>query len=426
MPGQRDVPCRRRHTQLVESGSGETHERRRSRNERDAKPGADERDDREQLVGLLHDPWCEPCRRAHAQHVIVEARGSGPRDDDEWLGRHRPQPGARVPAATRPERGDQALVEDVPHLQPVVRGAMTDEADVDLAADQRVDLIGRRHVAKMELNVGMGAAKTLHHIGQQSEDTRHAKADAKKAGFASRRPLGERQRGGRLDQQMTAAAREQPPRLRQLHVAIAADQQRTSDPRFHAADPLAERRLRHVQAIGGPAEMQRLGQDEQRPEIVELHVHNQRLSDGAERFIGQNRTGRAILRPGDTSPMIDVNWSAAIGTAGTACSALSFLPQFLKVRRQGGRGLSAAMLALLLAGGGLWLAYGLLNGATAVIVANTAVLILVSAVAGLKVIHATRARRLERRPRIAIDMDDVMADALAEHLRRYNAAYGAN
>src|SRR5262249_6125583 len=187
-----------------------------------------------------------------------------------------------------------------------------------------------------------------------------------------------------------------------------------------------ERRLRHVQAIGGPAEMQRLGQDEQRPEIVELHVHNQRLSDGAERFIGQNRTGRAILRPGDTSPMIDVNWSAAIGTAGTACSALSFLPQFLKVRRQGGRDLSAAMLALLLAGGGLWLAYGILNGATAVIVANTAVLILVSAVAGLKVIHATRARRLERRPRIAIDMGDVMADALAEHFRRYNAAYGAN
>ena len=30
-----------------------------------------------------------------------------------------------------------------------------------------------------------------------------------------------------------------------------------------------------------------------------------------------------------------------------------------------------------------------------------------------------------RRLRIAIDMDEVMADALAEHLRRYNAAFGA-
>ena len=32
----------------------------------------------------------------------------------------------------------------------------------------------------------------------------------------------------------------------------------------------------------------------------------------------------------------------------------------------------------------------------------------------------------ERRQRIAIDMDEVMADALTEHLRRYNAAYGTS
>ena len=31
-----------------------------------------------------------------------------------------------------------------------------------------------------------------------------------------------------------------------------------------------------------------------------------------------------------------------------------------------------------------------------------------------------------RRLRIAIDMDEVMADALAEHIRRYNAAYGGS
>jgi 5'(3')-deoxyribonucleotidase/uncharacterized protein with PQ loop repeat len=124
--------------------------------------------------------------------------------------------------------------------------------------------------------------------------------------------------------------------------------------------------------------------------------------------------------------MIDVSSSALIGTAATACSALSFLPQVLKVRRQGGHDLSAAMLALLLSGAGLWLAYGILTGATAVIVANIAVMILVSAVAILKMIHDRRNRPFERRSRIAIDMDDVMADALTEHLRRYNAAYGAN
>lgn len=121
--------------------------------------------------------------------------------------------------------------------------------------------------------------------------------------------------------------------------------------------------------------------------------------------------------------MIDGNWSAVIGTAAAACSALSFLPQVLKVRRQGGDDLSAGMLALLLTGACLWFAYGVLHHATAVIAANSAVITLVSAVAIMKAVHDRGGDR-ERRPRIAIDMDEVMADALTEHLRRYNAAYG--
>jgi 5'(3')-deoxyribonucleotidase/uncharacterized protein with PQ loop repeat len=124
--------------------------------------------------------------------------------------------------------------------------------------------------------------------------------------------------------------------------------------------------------------------------------------------------------------MTDVSWSALIGTAATACSALSFLPQLLKVRRQGGRDLSPGMLALLLAGACLWFAYGVVNQARAVIIANIAVIILVSAVAIMKAVHDRGGGGRGSRPRIAIDMDEVMADALAEHLRRYNTAYGAN
>ena len=121
--------------------------------------------------------------------------------------------------------------------------------------------------------------------------------------------------------------------------------------------------------------------------------------------------------------MIDVNWSAVIGTAGGVCSAMSFLPQMLKVRRQGGRDLSMAMLALLLSGAVLWFVYGVINQATAVMVANVAIILLVSTTAIMKVVLERRAPA-PRRQRIAIDMDDVMADALAEHLRRYNAAFG--
>ena len=83
------------------------------------------------------------------------------------------------------------------------------------------------------------------------------------------------------------------------------------------------------------------------------------------------------------------------------------------------------MLAMYLIGQGLWLAYGCSNHAGAVIGANIASIILVAAVAVMK----SRAQRLgvagTRRLRIAIDMDEVMADAVAEHVRRYNTAFGA-
>ena len=43
----------------------------------------------------------------------------------------------------RAKRGDQALVEHMPLVELVVGHAMTDEAHVDLATRERIDLIGR-------------------------------------------------------------------------------------------------------------------------------------------------------------------------------------------------------------------------------------------------------------------------------------------
>jgi 5'(3')-deoxyribonucleotidase/uncharacterized protein with PQ loop repeat len=115
-------------------------------------------------------------------------------------------------------------------------------------------------------------------------------------------------------------------------------------------------------------------------------------------------------------------WSAAVGTVAAICTTLAFLPQLVKVRKQGGADLSAAMLAMYLGGQGLWLAYGVLNRAGAVIGANLASIALVTAIVVLK--YRDPRRAAPRRLRIAIDMDEVMADALGEHVRRYNAAFG--
>jgi 5'(3')-deoxyribonucleotidase/uncharacterized protein with PQ loop repeat len=117
--------------------------------------------------------------------------------------------------------------------------------------------------------------------------------------------------------------------------------------------------------------------------------------------------------------------SAIVGTAGAVCTTQSFLPQLLRVRRQGGYDLSWAMLSMFLVGSGLWLVYGLLNSAVAVVAANIVAIVLVAAIAAFKYAGERRRPAASTRLRIAIDMDEVMADALAEHVRRYNAAFGA-
>ncbi len=119
-----------------------------------------------------------------------------------------------------------------------------------------------------------------------------------------------------------------------------------------------------------------------------------------------------------------MTWSAVIGTAAALCTTLAFVPQLVRVRKQGGRDLSSTMLSMYLVGMTLWLIYGVLIDAMAVIAANIASIVLVAAVAVTKSGEDRRGAGT-RRLRIAIDMDEVMADSLGEHVRRYNAAFGA-
>jgi 5'(3')-deoxyribonucleotidase/uncharacterized protein with PQ loop repeat len=123
-------------------------------------------------------------------------------------------------------------------------------------------------------------------------------------------------------------------------------------------------------------------------------------------------------------------WIAAVGTVAAVCTTVAFVPQIVRVRRQGGRDLSYGMLSLYLVGVLLWLGYGILIGARAVVLANVAAAFLVAVTLALK--WASAASRpgtrggSERRVRIAIDMDEVIADSLGKHLRAYNQAFGAH
>jgi 5'(3')-deoxyribonucleotidase/uncharacterized protein with PQ loop repeat len=114
----------------------------------------------------------------------------------------------------------------------------------------------------------------------------------------------------------------------------------------------------------------------------------------------------------------------SIGTVAALCTTGAFVPQILKIRKQGGRDLSYPMLLVYLTGVLLWLVYGLMFHAPAVIWANVAAAILVSASIAAKAIYSGKTK--SDRLRVAVDMDEVIADALSHHLRLYNQATGEN
>jgi MtN3 and saliva related transmembrane protein len=70
--------------------------------------------------------------------------------------------------------------------------------------------------------------------------------------------------------------------------------------------------------------------------------------------------------------MVSDHVTSVIGGVAAICTTLSFVPQLVKIRRQGGRDLSDGMLALYLLGLALWLAYGVRIEAAEVVAANIA------------------------------------------------------
>ncbi len=77
-------------------------------------------------------------------------------------------------------------------------------------------------------------------------------------------------------------------------------------------------------------------------------------------------------------------WAGMLGAVAGTCTTLAFVPQVVKIWKQGGRDLSYGLLGLYLAGVLLWLAYGLLLRAPEIILANAATGLLVVLATGLK------------------------------------------
>ncbi|HEY6184131.1 MAG TPA: SemiSWEET family transporter [Terriglobales bacterium] len=113
-----------------------------------------------------------------------------------------------------------------------------------------------------------------------------------------------------------------------------------------------------------------------------------------------------------------------IGIFAAFCTTVAFIPQIIKLRKQGGKDLSYPMLFLYLIGVILWLVYGLMIHAAAVIWANALAVLFVTICLALKATIGNKTGATPERLRIAVDMDEVIADSFSKHLRHYNEQTG--
>lgn len=82
--------------------------------------------------------------------------------------------------------------------------------------------------------------------------------------------------------------------------------------------------------------------------------------------------------------MTAASWVEILGALAGFFTTFAFVPQLVKIHKQGGRDLSYGMLSLYLGGVLMWLAYGLLIHAQAVAITNAATAILIAAATLLK------------------------------------------
>jgi MtN3 and saliva related transmembrane protein len=83
--------------------------------------------------------------------------------------------------------------------------------------------------------------------------------------------------------------------------------------------------------------------------------------------------------------MASLTWIGTLGAVAGFCTTFAFVPQLVKIYRQGGRDLSYGMLAFYLSGVLLWLGYGILIHAQAVALTNAATAVLIASATVLKV-----------------------------------------
>ena len=167
------------------------------------------------------------------------------------------------------EHRDETLGQHVLGHQAFFAGRVAEQPDVDGVLLQRRDLRRGRHLAQLELHLGEPLAVGAQHPRQDGRRQRGGETDAQASRLTAADPAGRVQAVGHLVECALGGRKEFPAGGGKRDRAGTPLEQRMSDLVLQPADLLAQRRLGDPQALRGPAEMQLLGENGERAQLVE-------------------------------------------------------------------------------------------------------------------------------------------------------------
>jgi len=132
---------------------------------------------------------------------------------------------------------------------------------VQRAVAQRPQLLGRGRRRQVEPDGRAGPLDLPDHGGHRGRTGLGQDADAQPPGRPVRHLRGPGHEAVHRRQHVVGRPDQRPARRGQAHLAGRAVEQAHAQIALEALDALRQRRLRHVQAPGGPAEVQLLGHD---------------------------------------------------------------------------------------------------------------------------------------------------------------------
>src|ERR1700732_477429 len=172
----------------------------------------------------------------------------------------------------------------------------TDDSNVNISFDQSGNLRWSRHVAHFKFDLRVSFAKAQDGSGQELGNGSDSEANPQPAGAAHGSFFCETQRGLGVLKYLFRPQQQHSARFRDFNFPAGSGEQRAADFLFQLSDFLAESGLRDEEPLRSSAKVQFASQHDKRMQFIDSWIHEQKLSQVSDKFIGRKTVQEKIIR----------------------------------------------------------------------------------------------------------------------------------